>query len=84
LITVKGNKTSDAKSILNVPTCAAEKMGDCSSVNIPFFINMKELPQMQDNKINSNQLFVVFVILVKLAQFFNEIETNLLGRNLKN
>jgi hypothetical protein len=54
-----GSKALEAINIRRAPTCAAEKMGDWSSENIPFFIRMKELPHMQARSNNKIQLFVV-------------------------
>jgi hypothetical protein len=52
----KGIRTKEASSILRVPTCADEKITRLSSVYIPFFININELPQIQANRINRIQL----------------------------
>jgi hypothetical protein len=43
----------------SAPTCVAEKIGEWSSANMPFFIRMKELPQMQARSNNKIQLLVV-------------------------
>jgi hypothetical protein len=45
-------------------------MGRLFSVNIPFFIKMKELPQMQAKIINKTQLFVVVDMEIKVVYFF--------------
>jgi hypothetical protein len=64
----KGNKTLEAINIRKAPTCVDENIFPPSSVNIPFFIKMKELPQIQASVIKSNQLLVVFDIGVKLTE----------------
>jgi hypothetical protein len=45
-----------------------EKIVAPSTVNIPFFINIKELPQIHASVINNNQLLVVFDMDVKLVE----------------
>jgi hypothetical protein len=44
-----GNKNTEAAKILNAPTSPEE-----SDTN-PFFISIKELPQIRDSNINKNQ-----------------------------
>jgi hypothetical protein len=38
-------------------TCGAENIASPDVVNIPFFIKIKELPQIQASKSKSSQLF---------------------------
>jgi len=63
-----GNKTLEAINMRNAPTCVDENIFPPSSVNIPFFIKIKELPQIQASVIKSNQLLVVFDIGVQLIE----------------
>ena len=60
-----GKRISAAMSMRNDPTCSAEKIAVPSSANIPFFIKMNELPQMQASRISNNQLIDCFDMFLK-------------------
>jgi hypothetical protein len=47
------------------PTCILEKTGAPLSVNIPFFIRMKEPPQMIDKRRSKHQLINLSLTLQK-------------------
>ena len=57
-----GNNTTAAIKILKEATCGGEKMASPFSLNIPFFISMKELPQITANKSSKPQLFNSLII----------------------
>jgi hypothetical protein len=44
----------------NAPTCASLKMVDPSAANIPFFININELPQVSARRSKIPQLISDF------------------------
>ena len=56
----RGSKTSDAINMRNAPTCVSLKMEDPSAANIPFFINMNELPQVSARRSKIPQLISDF------------------------
>lgn len=58
-----GKRTNAAINMRNEPTCCDEKIAIPSSANIPFFIKINELPQMQASKISNNQLIVCLDIV---------------------
>ena len=58
-----GKRINAAINIRKEPTCSEEKIAVPSSANIPFFIKMNELPQMQASKISNNQLIVCLDIV---------------------
>jgi hypothetical protein len=53
-----GNNAKAAISIRKEPTCSEENMAVPSSANIPFFMRINELPQIQASKRSNNQLIV--------------------------
>ena len=56
----KGSRASDAINIRSAPTCASLKMVDPSAANIPFFININELPQVSARRSKIPQLISDF------------------------
>ncbi len=53
----KGKRTRAASKMRKEATCGAENIVSPDDVNIPFFIKIKELPQIQASKSKSSQLF---------------------------
>jgi hypothetical protein len=56
-----GSKANAAINIRSAATCVSEKIAFPSEVNIPSFMRIKELPQMQARRISKNQLLYVFI-----------------------
>ena len=59
-LSANGKRASAAINILNAPTWTSLKIGIPSTVNMAFFINMNELPQIIARKTSKIQLIVRF------------------------
>ena len=64
LLIETGNNASHAISIRKDPTCCEEKITEPSSEYIPFFMRIKELPQIQASKMSKIQLIACLDIFL--------------------